>query len=66
MKQGDLVEAIDTAGVVKYKGTFLGSGHPTQSVGVRDRSKIHHAIQINDRGDTVYLEAFYWTLRTVP
>ncbi len=63
MKQGDKVEAIDESGNVRYTGLFLGSGHPAESVGVRDRSKVHHAIQVNDKGDVVYLEAFYWSIR---
>lgn len=63
MKQGDRVEAIDETGNVKYSGVFLGSGHPASSVGVADRSRLHHAVQVNEQGDVVYLEAMYWTLR---
>lgn len=63
VKPGDKVEAIDDSGNVKYAGIYLGSGHPAASVGVADRSKLHHAVQVGDKGDTVYLEAFYWSLR---
>jgi hypothetical protein len=62
-KPGDRVDAIDDSGNVKYTGLYLGSGHPAAGVGVSDRTKLHYAIQIGDRGDTVYLEAFYWSLR---
>lgn len=62
-KPGDRVDAIDDSGNVKYTGVYLGSGHPAADVGVSDRTKLHHAVQIGERGDTVYLEAFYWSLR---
>ena len=63
MKNGDKVDAIDDTGSVKYTGTFLGSGHPAESVGVRDRSRVHYAVQVSNSGDVVYLDAFYWSLR---
>jgi len=63
VKPGDKVDAIDDSGNVKYSGIYLGTGHPALSVGVADRSKLHHAVQVDDKGDTVYLEAFYWSLR---
>ena len=63
MKQGDRVDAIDESGNVRYTGFYLGSGNPAASVGVADRSKVHHAIQVNEKGDVVYLDAFYWSLR---
>ncbi len=62
-KQGDKVECIDDSGNIKYTGVYLGSGHPAASVGVRDNSKLHHAVQVNNSGGTVYLDAYYWTLR---
>jgi hypothetical protein len=62
-KQGDKVECIDESGNVRYRGIYLGSGHPGVNIGVKDRSKVHHAVQVNDNGDTVYLEAPVWSLR---
>lgn len=62
-KQGDKVDVINESGNVAYTGLYLGSGHPAQSISVQDRSHIHHAVQVNDKGDTVYVDAMYWTLR---
>ena len=62
-KNGDRVDAINSEGVVKYTGLYLGQGHPGATVPVADRSKLHWAVQVGDRGDVVYLESFYWSLR---
>lgn len=62
-KQGDKVEAINDSGNVQYVGLYLGEGYPGKNIPVKDHSKSHYAIQVNDAGDAVYLETYYWTLR---
>ena len=62
-KNGDKVDAIDSEGVVKYTGFYLGQGRPGASVPVLDHSKLHYAIQVNNGGDVVYLDSFYWSIR---
>ena len=62
-KQGDRVDAINESGHVIYTGVYLASGRPTKTIIVEDPTHIHHAIQVNDKGDTVYVDASYWTLR---
>jgi hypothetical protein len=62
-KNGEKVDAINSEGIVKYTGFYLGQGHPGANVPVADRSKLHWAIQVNNAGDVVYLDSFYWSLR---
>jgi len=64
---GTKVEAIDEDGIIKYTGTYLGTGRPTAEVPIASssREREHHAVQVNDKGDVVYLDVFFWTLREV-
>lgn len=62
-KTGDRVEAIDENGNVRHSGFYLGKGYPKEEVGVKDKTKLHYAVQVDDSGGVAYLQVGYWTLR---